>query len=489
MHRLFIKFQFFNIGGIMPYKIKLPSLLILIFLSFFVYAGFAGAQETGSVGSGAVDKEAAEKLSRMTPDEVKALDKKLADALTLYYDREFARALPIFQEIASKAETMDIMFWIGTSAMKTGENELAVAKFKKMLSADPKLHRVRLELAATYFSMGRYDEAKKELEIVKAASPPKAVLDNMAKLTAAIDEKSRKISWNLRLAQGVMWDDNINSGPEMDTYNVVSIFGPGILTPPWDAAELKDEASITSAAGNLLLDVGAPKGLMWNTALSFYNKAHFDYSQFNFLSADISTGPWWVGKRDIFKIPFGYTEREYGSDRLSYTLHTDPEYEHHFCQYFSLKGLYSYSVENFYFTGRSGLDNDRYRFELSPTFYFDNRKHVLSITAGYDDLDADEDKHSYDGPYISLSYFTRFPTNTELFLQYQWAKKDFEDKPSLYNNLYREDERNGMTAVVSQGFLKYFYASFAFTYTDNNSNADLFDYRRTTYTLSLGCRF
>ncbi|RPJ16418.1 MAG: hypothetical protein EHM30_06490, partial [Desulfobacteraceae bacterium] len=67
----------------MPYKIKLPSLLILIFLSLFIYAGFAGAQEMGSGGSGAVDKEAAEKLSRMTPDEVKALDKKLADALTL----------------------------------------------------------------------------------------------------------------------------------------------------------------------------------------------------------------------------------------------------------------------------------------------------------------------------------------------------------------------------------------------------------------------
>lgn len=482
----------------MPYKIKLPSLFILIALLVFVHVGFSGAQEPGvvksagvnedltgdSVGSGAVDKEAAEKLRKMTPDEVKALDKQLADALTLYYDREFARALPIFQEIASKAETMDIMFWIGTSAMQTGEKELAVAKFKKMLSIDPKLYRVRLELAATYFSMGRYEEAKKELEIVKAASPPKAVLDNMAKLTAAIDERSRKTSWNLRLAQGVMWDDNINSGPELDTYQVLG----GTLTPNKMTAELKDEASISSLAGNLLFDIGDSKGLMWNTALSLYNKAHFDYSQFNFLSVDFNTGPWWVGRRDIFKFPVGYTEREYGSDRLSYTLHADPEYEHHFCQYFSLKGLYSYSTENFYFTSRSGLDNDRYRFELTPTFYLDNRRHVFSISAGYDSMDADDDRNTYDGPYLSLSYFTRFPTKTELFLQYQWAKKDFEDKPLLYN-LYREDERNGISAVVSQGFLKYFYTSFAFTYTDSDSNADIFDYERTTYTISLGCRF
>jgi hypothetical protein len=281
-----------------------------------------------------------------------------------------------------------------------------------------------------------------------------------------------------------MWDDNINSGPELDTYQVLG----GTLTPDRMTAALRDEAAVSSVAGNLLFDLGDSKGLMWNTALSFYNKAHFDFSQFDFLSVDISTGPWWVGHRDIFKIPVGYTEREYGSDRLSYMLHVDPEYEHHFNQYFSLRGLYSYSAENFYFTSRSSLDNDRYRFELTPTFYLDNRRHVFSISAGYDNLDADGDRNTYDGPYCSLSYFTKFPTKTELFLQYQWAKKDFEDKPLLYDK-YREDERQGVTAVLSQGFMKYYYASFAFTYTDNDSSTDIFDYERTSYTLSLGCRF
>jgi tetratricopeptide (TPR) repeat protein len=481
----------------MPFKIKLPSLFILILLSIFIQTGLVTAQQDSGkpgketeevigdeIGSSVVNKEAVEKLSKMTPEEVQALDRKLADALVLYYDREFARALPIFQEISSKAETMDIMFWIGTSAMKTGEKELAVEKFKKMLSIDPKLNRVRLELATTYFSMGRYDEARKELEIVKAASPPKAVLDNMSKLMAAIDERTRKVSWSMRFAQGVMWDDNINSGPELDTYQVMG----GTLTPNKMTAELEDEGSVTSLAGNLLFDIGDSKGLMWNNALSFYNKAYFDFSQFNFLSADISTGPWWVGRMDIIKVPVGYTEREYGSDRLSYMLHVDPEYEHHFNQYFSLKGLYSFSTENFYFTSRSGLDNNKRRYELTPTFYLDNRKHVFSLAAGYDDHDADDDRNTYDGPYCSLSYFTKFPTNTELFLQYQWAKKDFEDKPLLYN-LYREDKRQGITAVLSQGFMKYFYASFAFTYTNNDSNAEIYDYERTSYTLSLGCRF
>nr|CBX31015.1 hypothetical protein N47_E45270 [uncultured Desulfobacterium sp.] len=410
--------------------------------------------------------------------------KKLADALALYYDRDFARALPIFKEIASTAETMDVMFWIGTSAMRTGESELAVKKFKQMLSIDPKLNRVRLELAATYFNMGRFDEARQQLDIVKASSPPKAVMNNISKMLSAIDKRSKKVSWNLRVAQGFIWDDNINSGPDMDSYQV---FG-GFLTPDKLTAKLKDEASVTTVAGNILVDAGEAKGLMWNTSLSFYNKAHFDYSEFNFLSIDVSTGPWWVAQKDIFKLPVGYTEREYGNDRLSYALHVDPEYEHYFCQYFSLRSLFSFNTENFYSTGRSGLDNDRYRFEMVPTFYLGNRKHVISLTAGYDYMDADDGRFTYDGPYLGLSYLTRFPTNTELFLQYLWAKKDFDEKPLLYNK-GRDDKRNGITAIVSQGFLKYFYTSFAFTYTDNNSNADIYDYDRTTYSLSLGCRF
>jgi hypothetical protein len=45
------------------------------------------------------------------------------------------------------------------------------------------------------------------------------------------------------------------------------------------------------------------------------------------------------------------------------------------------------------------------------------------------------------------------------------------------------------TAVISQGFRKYFFASFEVGYLDNNSNLALYDYDKTTYTVSIGCRF
>ena len=104
-----------------------------------------GQEPVGEVGATKTNAAAAQKLSKMDPREIANLDALMAHALTLYYDREFALALPIFKELADKVETMDIMFWLGTSAAKTGENELAIEEFQKILEIDPALHRVRLE--------------------------------------------------------------------------------------------------------------------------------------------------------------------------------------------------------------------------------------------------------------------------------------------------------------------------------------------------------
>ena len=127
------------------------------------------------------DKKALEKLRKLTPREVEELDRKLAEALTLFYDREYARALPIFREISDRVETMDVMFWTASCAASAGETEASIEKFKQMLQIDPNLHRVRLELATTYFGLGRYDDARQELNKVLEAKPPEPVKNNIQK--------------------------------------------------------------------------------------------------------------------------------------------------------------------------------------------------------------------------------------------------------------------------------------------------------------------
>jgi len=436
-----------------------------------------------NVGNQEIDKENLEKLRNMDPEKVNNLDKKIEEALKLYNERKFGQALPIFKEIAYEVETMSIMWWLGTSAMNVGELNLAVEKFNKMLSIDPKLHRVRLELAVAYFQLGRYGEARKELETVNASKPPEAVQKNIDQLLAAIEGRTKEVFWNLRFSQGFMWDDNINGGPSNRDLAVIG----GTLTLDKESVKISDRASVTSFSGNVLYDI-KKWGLMWNTTADIYYKNYFEYSKFNFATLDVTTGPWWTGRQDIIKIPVGYTEREYGNDRLSCLYHVDPSYEHFFGQHFSLRGQFSYSQERYYADTNSDLNNVTRSYEIVPSIYLFNRQHILALTAGYTNSDADAKRYTYTAPYYGVSYFMRFPTKTEFFAKYQWTEKSYKDAPLLYSD-ERVDRQQSVTAVLSQEFYKYFFASYAFTYTKNDSNAELYTFNQTTHTVNVGFKF
>lgn len=436
-----------------------------------------------SAQANSADEAAMERLRRMDPSQVQELDRRLAEALTFYYDRDFGQALPMFQEIAERVETMDIMFWIGTSAMETGKMDLAVAQFEKMLAVDPNLHRARLELAAVYFKTGRFEQAKSELERVKASSPPPAVQQNIERLLGAIDEQTKKVYWNASLSQGYMWDSNASAGPEAKQYNIAG----GTFTPAATSAKLKDEAAVTVLNGSLTYDLMEKNGLMWNTAMFAYNQAYMDYSQFNYAIVDLSTGPWWVGRQDIVKLPFGYSHADYASDRLFWAFHFDPSYEHFFNPYISLKGQWSHRYENYYRGDQSNLDNSSNLYELTPTLFLSNRRHMLSCSAAWEDHNAYADRFDYYGPIYGLSYLWRIASQTELYMNYRWNRRDYNGRAVVNGDRY--DQRDSFTAAISQGFAKYFFASFAYNYLKNDSNIELFEFKRETYTVNAGCRF
>ncbi|MBN2688911.1 MAG: DUF560 domain-containing protein [Deltaproteobacteria bacterium] len=477
---------------------KLRSRFVIVFTATlflfiaFIHPALAAQQETpmdrsevtDDITTGKVNSEAIKKLQEMTPEEIAELDRKLSKALTLYYDNRYGQALPIFQEIAGTVETMSVMWWLGTSAMKTGDTRLAIEKFTRMLAIDPNLHRVRLELALAYFTTRNYEDARRELTIVKESHPPEAVQQNISRLEEAINRETKRFSWNARFSQGIMYDTNVSAGPNNQELEVSS----GTITLDNDSGKIRDEALVTTIQGAALYDIGDRQGLMWNTDVLFYNSAYQTYSKYNFMMADVTTGPWLAGPRDILKMPIGYREQYFGSERLSNIIHVDPSYEHFFGPLFSTKVSYSYNKEFFYNEDNANLENNTRIYEISPSIYLGNRRHIITGALGWEDRDADARRFCYSGWYYSLSYFTRFPTDTEVFLSYKWMEKEYKAPPLLYNQ-DREDRRNTITAVVSQQFFEHFFTSLAVNFADNNSNADLYEIEKTTYTLSIGFTF
>jgi Surface lipoprotein assembly modifier/Tetratricopeptide repeat len=476
----------------MPARLK-PAVARSLILVFFLVAAFGSPpvsadEATHPPGYAVKNQEAVNKLRRMSRQEIDNLDVLIGQALTHYYDRAYATALPIFQEVAEKVETMDILFWIGNSAACSGKYELAREQYEKMLHIDPSLDRVRLELAAVYFALGQDEAAGKEMATVKAGNPPPEVLASIREIEDAMDKRSRKYVWNARLNVGWIWDDNITSGPDPGIYTLP---GGSTFRPAQGSSKIRDSGFLATFSGNVLYDVGDRDNFLWNTGVNVYNKNYCDYSEYDYLAANFYTGPWWAGRNDIVKLPFNITDTYYGGDRLSYIMSVDPSYTHFFSPWFSLQATYTYKDERFHEDNLAGdLDNISHIVELAPTFYFLDRTHILTARAGYDDHAADNRVFGYTAPYAAVSYFVRLPIETELYLAYQWSRREYrEDQPFPYTGEERTDERNYYTASISQPFMKNFYVSYAFAYTDNRSDLDLYDWDKTTHTISVGYKF
>jgi len=433
----------------------------------------------------ALDQETAATLAEMSPEEVKALDKQLAEALSHYYNEEFQRALPLLKEISDKVETLDLMFWIGNSAMKTGEYELSIEKFRKMLDIDPSLQRVRLELADVLYNTGRLQEARRELEIVKASSPPAAVQRKIDQRLGMIAKRGKKVQWGFNMSTGYQYDGNVTSGPEASEIAIAT----GTLTLDKDSQEADGYNWLVKMNGSVRYDIGDLKGLMWNGRVNVYSSySASDYSDYNYLATDVSTGPMWVMNRAILRIPAGFRNTRYGNEHLSDTIHIDPKVEVFINKTLGLQAGYTHAWETYAGDKYSGNDNVSTKISVGPNLYLSNRRHMLSAAFSYEDREADIDSLSYNTEAVELSYYTRLPTKTDIFLKCKTAERKYEGIPPLYN-MERADRRNTLTAAISQQIMKRYYLSLSYVYMENDSNAELYSFAKNIFALDVGVAF
>ncbi len=432
-----------------------------------------------------VDEKAKEQVNKMSPEEVRELDAKLARALTFFYDARYSKALPIFREISAKVETMDIMFWYASCAAKAGELEAAVEKFKQMLEIDPGLHRVRLELATTYFLGGEYDLARDSLETVSEAGPPDAVKMNIERLIEAIDEKSRKYRFHARASQSITWDSNVSAGPDRE---IIGLPNGGSMTLDESDTEVDDWLTITNVSGNVLYDMGDRGGLMWNTAGYFYQTLPFEHHNFDLTNIRLTSGPWWVTGNSVFKLPVGYARYIYGHDDLFDTFDFGPGFEYFPNRNVSIRAAVSFVRDSYASDSRDGRDNKNWVFELNPSFYFNDRNDIISISISSENLNAREDRYTYDAINLAVSYFRRFDRGMEFYVRYKYSDRNYEG-PALLWDEDREDERHHLYAALSRDLCEYLFASLYVEGIDNDSNTGFYDTEKFSCGLRIGFKF
>ncbi len=470
---------------------------LLFFLAVALSSNAVFAQEfvarplfTKSAKAKAYDEKIKAALEAMSPEEVKELDAKLARALELYYEHKYAEALALFKEIAAKAETMDVKFWLGSCAMRAGQIDLAISKYREMLEIDPGLHRVRLELATALYMAGQYGKAREELQRVLASDPPKPVRENIERMLAKISEKMGRFYPALRLGLGIQRDSNVSAGPDEE---LIRIPIGGQIHLQETQQEVSDWVGVIHMAGRLLYDVEAPNGFMINTEASFYQTHNTDHHKFDFTYLNVSMGPWWAGKRAVLKLPVGFGKAIYGHDPLYNRTYVSPAVEYFVTKWMSITAGFSYIDDEYNPRDRKGQTNINRIWSVGPKFYFQDKKHILSLFYSNEDLSADDDGYSYEGYNLGGSLLVRLPWSLECYLRYVYSDREHDGQPLPARRMGwsfdREDERHNFYLGLTKGLRNHLFVTLYFNWLDNDSNTPIYEFDKTIYGLSVGVRF
>ena len=221
----------------------------------------------------------------------------VGEAQALLQEGRFAEALALLRPLAQGPEVdAGVVFLIGLAATELSQHpgvgdagreallEEAIAAFRFMLINHPELVRVRLELARAFFLKGEDDLSREQFERVLAGNPPAPVVANVRNFLAQIQARRR---WTLRGGFALAPDTNIGATSEE---RIIYIAG---LPFERDAQELSTSGIGLSAwlSGEYQYPLGERRRLRTGADIS---RRDYGGSRFDQTFVSVHGGPRWL---------------------------------------------------------------------------------------------------------------------------------------------------------------------------------------------------
>lgn len=457
---------------------------ILSFLALMNF-GWVAAEDLGGSQPSPTRLETGDP-ERLSPREVAELNAKLRQAMALYYDKSYRLALPLFQEIAQQAGTIDIFYWLARTAAKVGQPDLAIEKFRGILERDPTRTSVRLELALAYLQKGERVAATAELKKALETQPPESLRRQIEQLAQYIERADKRVAFALRASLGPQFDDNINVTPTDSTINL------------GDGAALRERLQgwfiDFDAFADLFYDFGKKGAFAWRGDVFFL---HHEYpgsadSEFNYTQIDARSALEYGTANSRVRLPAGFIDRRFSNEDLSHAFYLAPRGEYYLGRDLNVTLGYRYEDEEFVDDANDGQSHVTHTGTFGPNYRFQawGMDHFVSFLGAYAVRNAVAKRFSYSDWSIGPSYVGRWKIGTEASVYLRYLDRDY-DAPALgFEPLGDRDEQR-YTAVLSltQTFYRNYFVSASFSYIRNDSNVPRFDYDKLLAGINFGVNF
>lgn len=380
----------------------------------------------------------------------------------------------------------DLNFDLGRAAYETGRFEEAIMAYERVLIANPEANRVKLEIARANLQLGSREIAKQYFKEVLATNPPEQVWKNIEKFLASIEEAEQKHFVNGTFTLGHAWDDNARSAPVSDRISA------GLFEFQLTGQSASPQSDQTNNATLILNHIykNEEYPFLWKTAATSYNALYQSLYDLDVNYLGLTSGP--VFQQDNFVW-----------DLQALVSHIDVEHDRYqgaFGAASSLTYLFSKNImgtvaikaeekNNYVDPGRDALN---FILSAGPILLVDQNR--LSLLFNKEKENADDEVNSYDRFGWKFRYDRNLPYDFAAFAGLGFTITDYDARHPFFS-AYRNDEVQELTAGVSRLLWQdaaknqALIMQLGHTYTNSESNIDLYTYRKNVTELNLTVSF
>ena len=219
---------------------------------------------------------------------------EISDARDLVKQGNAERAFQVLEPLErTRAGEVDFDYLLGVAAYDTGRYDRAVVAFERALLASPGFFSARFDLARAYFALGADDLAKQEFERLLKANPTpegvRAINDHLEAIERR--RKGPQKRWKGYIEGGAGYDNNLSSTTPDFTNAIGGAFGiPGVV--PTGNSILRS-APFWALGGGVA--GGIPLGNDFEAigAIDLKGRSYTRYDEFDYQLADAQLGVLW----------------------------------------------------------------------------------------------------------------------------------------------------------------------------------------------------
>ncbi len=428
--------------------------------------------------------EAEEDLSAVLamPDPIPAAYPDLG--IVYYQQKKYQEALSVLQRGAAFLPKDPLLpFYEGKIYQEMGDHPLAVARFSKSAAyakeAESELYSAAIYHAGvSYYQMKNYEEAKEEFLEVVEKTPASAMGSSSKKFLALIAKQGQQNRrWSLSLNGGIQYDSNVRVRPDDFAFAI---------------SKKADSRLVATLNGRYRFLEKADWGI--DGGYLFYQSLHSDLSSFNAQVHQPSLTATWKKDGQVRRLDytFGYTMVGQAAYLVSHTL--KPTLFFTPSRGFQRSVFYQLQRKDFIdstlFPISSNRDGTNQAIGVAASMQKGQRLWKMGYTADMEDVRSAD--WEYVGHKINGGMQSPFSARLSGEIGLEYARRAYRYPNSFAIPIFskkRSDDILTAHTELSYRIRPKSDLSFGYSLTRNDSNIELFDYRRGIFSFNFMRRF